>query len=263
MTLSSTFSDHQLRFRVDGRAVGGDRQQHIERQHARLRSRDRESDHDNPTAARKSFRSPAQANAALAGPAQRLDLEVGGAEAISAGLTTLAQTVDDSVDLDLAAAHAERRFAVGDDRQLAERSWRPTRRAEQHGGGAEPFLRRRRTSPRRSMPARQRLPGAGAGRPGHGELGEHDQQSARPVRTGQQCRGLPGWPAAPMCRKPRTHANSILTQLSQQVGISTTTNSNGSMSIYTESGVTLFQEYPQTVSFTPTATYARARSATP
>ncbi len=49
--------------------------------------------------------------------------------------------------------------------------------------------------------------------------------------------------------------DSILTQLSQQIGISTTTNSNGSMSIYTESGVTLFQDVPQTVSFTPTTTY--------
>ena len=40
--------------------------------------------------------------------------------------------------------------------------------------------------------------------------------------------------------------DSILTQLSQQVGISTTTNLNGSMSIYTDSGVTLFQDVPQT-----------------
>jgi len=48
--------------------------------------------------------------------------------------------------------------------------------------------------------------------------------------------------------------DSILTQLSQQIGISTTTNTNGSMSIYTDSGVTLFQDMPQTLSFTPTAT---------
>ena len=52
-----------------------------------------------------------------------------------------------------------------------------------------------------------------------------------------------------------TSRDSILTQLSQQLGISTTTNSNGSMSVYTDSGVTLFQDTPQTVSFTPTATY--------
>ena len=54
--------------------------------------------------------------------------------------------------------------------------------------------------------------------------------------------------------------DSILTQLSQQVGISTTTNSNGSMSIYTDSGVTLFQDVPQTVSFTPTPTLVAGAS---
>jgi flagellar hook-associated protein 1 FlgK len=48
--------------------------------------------------------------------------------------------------------------------------------------------------------------------------------------------------------------DSILTQLSQQIGISTTTNSIGSTSIYTDSGVTLFQDVPSTVSFVPTAT---------
>jgi flagellar hook-associated protein 1 FlgK len=50
--------------------------------------------------------------------------------------------------------------------------------------------------------------------------------------------------------------DSILTQLSQQVGISTVTNPNGSTSIYTDSGVTLFNVTAQTVSFTPMTTYA-------
>jgi flagellar hook-associated protein 1 FlgK len=49
--------------------------------------------------------------------------------------------------------------------------------------------------------------------------------------------------------------DSILTQLSQQIGISTVANPDGSTSIYTDSGVTLFQGgTPRTVSFTPTAT---------
>ncbi len=49
--------------------------------------------------------------------------------------------------------------------------------------------------------------------------------------------------------------DSILTQLSQEIGISTVANSDGSTSIYTDSGVTLFQGgAPRTVSFTPTAT---------
>jgi flagellar hook-associated protein 1 len=48
--------------------------------------------------------------------------------------------------------------------------------------------------------------------------------------------------------------DSILTQLSQQIGISTVANPDGSMSIYTDSGVTLFQDTPRTVSFTPSLT---------
>ena len=48
--------------------------------------------------------------------------------------------------------------------------------------------------------------------------------------------------------------NSIVTQLAQQIGVSTTVAANGSESIYTDSGVTLFQDTPRTVSFTPTPT---------
>jgi flagellar hook-associated protein 1 len=46
--------------------------------------------------------------------------------------------------------------------------------------------------------------------------------------------------------------DNVLSQLSQQVGISTVTSPNGSMAIYTDSGVTLFQNTARTVSFTPT-----------
>ena len=49
--------------------------------------------------------------------------------------------------------------------------------------------------------------------------------------------------------------NSILTQLSQQIGIKTVTGSNNSMSIYTDSGVTLFNNVPMSVTFQPTTTY--------
>ncbi|HLH47958.1 MAG TPA: flagellar hook-associated protein FlgK, partial [Roseiarcus sp.] len=48
--------------------------------------------------------------------------------------------------------------------------------------------------------------------------------------------------------------DQILTQLSQQIGISTVTSSNGSVSIYTDSGVTLFQGTSRTVSFAPSTT---------
>ncbi len=50
--------------------------------------------------------------------------------------------------------------------------------------------------------------------------------------------------------------NSLLTQLSQQVGISTVTGANNDMSIYTDSGVTLFQGgQASSVTFQPTGTY--------
>jgi flagellar hook-associated protein 1 len=48
--------------------------------------------------------------------------------------------------------------------------------------------------------------------------------------------------------------DSIVAQLAQQIGVSTTVAANGSESIYTDSGVTLFQDAPRTVSFTPTPT---------
>ena len=50
--------------------------------------------------------------------------------------------------------------------------------------------------------------------------------------------------------------SNILTQLAQQIGIATTTSANGSMSIYTDSGATLFQGgVARSVTFSPTSTY--------
>lgn len=50
--------------------------------------------------------------------------------------------------------------------------------------------------------------------------------------------------------------STILTQLSQQIGITTTTAPNGDMSIYTDSGVTLFTGgIASSVTFQPTTTY--------
>ena len=50
--------------------------------------------------------------------------------------------------------------------------------------------------------------------------------------------------------------NSILQQLSRQIGISTTVGSNGDMSIYASSGVTLFQNgVASNVTFTPTSAF--------
>ena len=57
--------------------------------------------------------------------------------------------------------------------------------------------------------------------------------------------------------------DSIVSQLSQQIGVATTTAANGSMSIYTDSGVTLFQDTPRTVSFTATPTLVDGANGAP
>ena len=57
--------------------------------------------------------------------------------------------------------------------------------------------------------------------------------------------------------------DSLVSQLSQQIGVTTTTAADGSMSIYTDSGVTLFQDTPRAASFTPTATLVDGASGSP
>jgi flagellar hook-associated protein 1 len=54
--------------------------------------------------------------------------------------------------------------------------------------------------------------------------------------------------------------DSILSQLAQQIGVTTTTAANGSMSIYTDSGVTLFQDSARTVAFTASPTLVDGQS---
>ncbi len=49
--------------------------------------------------------------------------------------------------------------------------------------------------------------------------------------------------------------NTILQNLSQQIGVTTTTGSNGSMSIYADSGATLFDVTARSVTMTPTTTF--------
>jgi len=49
--------------------------------------------------------------------------------------------------------------------------------------------------------------------------------------------------------------DSILTSLSEQLGIRTATGPNNSMSIYTDSGVTLFDTVPRSVTFAATQNY--------
>lgn len=58
---------------------------------------------------------------------------------------------------------------------------------------------------------------------------------------------------------PQDARDNILTQLSKEIGIITTTGANGDMSIYTDGGVTLFQGgAARSVTFAATDTYAAA-----
>src|SRR5271165_2678983 len=57
--------------------------------------------------------------------------------------------------------------------------------------------------------------------------------------------------------------DSLITQLAQQIGVTTTTAANGSMSIYTDSGVTLFQDTARTVDFTATSSYVDGVTGSP
>ena len=50
--------------------------------------------------------------------------------------------------------------------------------------------------------------------------------------------------------------DSLVAQLARQIGVTTTTAANGSMSIFTDSGIALFQDTARAVSFAPTSTYA-------
>lgn len=50
--------------------------------------------------------------------------------------------------------------------------------------------------------------------------------------------------------------DALLSALSVDMGIATTTNGDGSMSIYTDSGATLFDRAPNTISFSTTTTFA-------
>ena len=50
--------------------------------------------------------------------------------------------------------------------------------------------------------------------------------------------------------------NTILSQLSAQIGISTASAGNGGLALYTDGGATLFQGTARTVSFTPTTSFS-------
>jgi flagellar hook-associated protein 1 FlgK len=57
--------------------------------------------------------------------------------------------------------------------------------------------------------------------------------------------------------------DQILQQISEEIGIKTTTRANNDMAIYTDSGVTLFDQSARTVSFQPTLAYTAGTTGNP
>ncbi len=151
----------------------------------------------------------------------------------------------------------ERRLAVGDARQSPERADDVPRLADLDVRRGRRGHRRARTSPNRSTQATRRSTRCASRRtrtwPRRSRPSIRCSASSRPPTTPSSA----DWPPARMSQPPRTRAIPRLTQLAQQIGgVTTSTAANGSMSIYTDSGVTLFQDTARTVSFTPTSTYA-------
>ena len=196
-----------------------------------------------------------EANAALLEQVVDSTSQAATQQAISDGLSTLAANRRRQLIglLDL-GRRPERRFAFGDARQPAKRAHHLCRLANL-------VVRRRRRGVGR---LRSRLVAQQRERDGHSRC------ASRPTRTSATSVStinsllnqftaannavVTGLQTGGNVASAEDTRNSIVTQLAQQIGVSTTVAANGSESIYTDSGVTLFQDTPRTVSFTPTPT---------
>ena len=136
---------------------------------------------------------------------------------------------------------SERRLAIGDARQSAERADDLRRLADLDVG-------RRRRGHRRDQSRRiaERRRDAAVNQVRE----QADQDMASSVSTINSLLGqfqtannavVSGLASGANVAPPRTRAIRSSPSSSQQIGVTTTTKSNGSMSIYTDSGVTLFQ----------------------
>ena len=107
---------------------------------------------------------------------------------------------------------AERRFALGDARQSAERARRPTRLAKSSHRRRTPSSPRRKTlADSLNSGSAAVADGARAGRSGHGLVGRDDQFAAQPVHRRQQRGRERACRPAPTSRAPRITRDSIVT----------------------------------------------------
>ncbi len=184
------------------------------------------------------------ANAALTEQVSTSTSQAAAQQAIANGLATLAATVDDSSSTSSTSGadqNGASPSAMLANLQSALDDLCRTRRPPSSAADAAV------TAATESRPIAERgrrgsQPGSRAGRPGHGLVGLDDQFPARSVPDRQQRRRQRPRPPAQTSPSAEDTRDSLVTQLAQQIGVTTSTASNGSMSIYTDSGVTLFQD---------------------
>ena len=192
-----------------------------------------------------------EANAALAEQVSSSTSQAATQQAISDGLTTLAQTVDDSSSASSTSGADQN--GASPSAMLANLQSALTTYAD----SPSVVLRRRRCRVgrlRSRLVAQQR-----AARRSSRCAKQADQNMASSVNTINSLLNqftaannavVTGLQTGANVSSAEDTRDSIVTQLAQQIGVSTTVAANGSESIYTDSGVTLFQDIPRTVSFT-------------
>ena len=264
MSLSAAFNIINSAFALDRGAVGGHLEQYLERQHARLCARNRQRPHQFLRRLGRRL-GHARGQRRAAGTGQHIDLA--GGERASAG-----QRADDAgADGErqrLQHLHvrrdAERQFAVGDAGEPAGRADDLRGLAEQRRG--RPGRRHRRLQPRfvAEQPAPRRFSRC-ASRPTRTWLRPSPTINSLLSQFSQvNSTIVSGLATGANVSSAEDTRDSILTQLSQQIGISTVANPNGSTSIYTDSGVTLFRRHDANSCPSPRRRPTpRARPATP
>ena len=203
------------------------------------------------------------ANAALAEQVATATAQAAAEQAISNGLTTLAATVSDSSSsTSTSGANAN---GASPSAMLANLASALTTYADSPTSSSAAAA---------AVTAAQNLAGSlNAGDAAVDTVREQaDQDMASSVATINSLLGqfqtandavVSGLASGADVAKAEDTRDSLVAQLAQQIGVTTSTASNGTMSIFTDSGVTLFQNTARTVAFAATSSYADGVAGSP
>ena len=252
MTLTSIYIS-RLFVRLDRGTVDDHRTKHRERCHARLCSRARQPDHQPIRRFRRHLD-------IASGQCRRLLYQLASATSDSSAQTALATAPGLAQTIKTAPPHlerqrraAERQFAGGDDRDLQS-----ALATHETNPSSAPLADNVITAANARLVAERGfasgLSGGRTGRPEHGVGGHSDRFTARAVPAGQRRHRERSGARRGRFPEPKTNATHSVPIHRRSSGWHGD-HANGSMPIYTDSGVTLFQNVPQTVSFQATATY--------